>query len=99
MDTLNAFGEQLRDAVRDGAGTRSSSEVWPVLGEADRRLGQPLVSSVPPFVLTTGAAVHRAQNLARLVTGLLSALDAAPSDPPRLGGNTHNKSLTEGTFE
>ncbi|MFD6076766.1 hypothetical protein ACFWG5_14425 [Streptomyces hydrogenans] len=87
---LNAYGERLRDAVQAGVRPDSPDRTLTVLGEAHRRLGQPLTSAVPPFVLTTDTVVRRAQNLARLVAGLLSALDATPSTPPDLGGNTTN---------
>ncbi|MFC9487936.1 hypothetical protein ACFTZM_17880 [Streptomyces hydrogenans] len=87
---LNAYGEHLRDAVQAGVRPDSPDRTPPVLGEAHGRLGQPLTPPVPPFVLTTDTVVRRAQNLARLVTGLLSVLDAAPSTPPDLGGNTTN---------
>ncbi|MFF6833391.1 hypothetical protein ACFY84_16170 [Streptomyces sp. NPDC012438] len=86
---LNAYGEHLRDAVQAGVRPGSPGGSPAVLGEAHRRLGQPLVSAVPPFVLTTDTAVRRAQNLARLVLGL-SALDAGSSAPPGPGGNTIN---------
>ncbi|MFD5769323.1 hypothetical protein ACFWIN_26365 [Streptomyces sp. NPDC127049] len=87
---LNAYGEHLQGAVQAGVRPDSPGGPPPILGEAHGRLGQPLTSAVPPFVLTTDAVVRRAQNLARLVTGLLSALDATPSTPPDLGGNTTN---------
>ncbi|MFB7940438.1 hypothetical protein [Streptomyces sp. NPDC056049] len=86
---LTAYGERLRDAVRAGLRPGSPGGPPPVLGEAHGRLNQPLASAVPPFVPTTGAVVRRAQNLARLVAGLLSALDTGPSTaPPAPGGNT-----------
>ncbi|MFC9734192.1 hypothetical protein ACFWGM_19040 [Streptomyces roseolus] len=87
---LNAYGERLCDAVQASVRPDSPDRTPAVLGEARGRLGQPLTSAVPPFVLTTDTIVRRAQNLARLVTGLLSALDADPSTPPDLGGNTTN---------
>ncbi|MER5740152.1 hypothetical protein ABT117_31435 [Streptomyces sp. NPDC002262] len=95
---LNAYGERLRDAVQAGVRPDSPDRTLAVLGEARRRLGQPLTSPVPPFVFTTDAVVRRAQNLARLVAGLLSALDVGPSTPPDLGGNTHQHPLRERTF-
>ncbi|MGW6391670.1 hypothetical protein ACWFR1_14450 [Streptomyces sp. NPDC055103] len=85
---LNAYGVYLRDAVQARVLLGSPGGPPPVLGEAHRRLNQPLTSPGPPFVLPADAVVRRAQNLARLAAGLLSALDAGPSTPPDPGGNT-----------
>ncbi|MFJ9795441.1 hypothetical protein [Streptomyces sp. NPDC101145] len=92
MHQLNAYGEHLRDAVQASVRPGSPGGPPPILSEAHGRLNQPLTSPVPPFILTTDAVVRRAQNLARLVTGLLSALGAGPSHPPAPGGNTHQHS-------
>lgn len=75
MHRLNSYGEGLRDAVsgvrdRQPTASGSSRSAQPILGEASRRLGG------PPLGGTAEAVVRRAQNLARLVHGLLRALDA-----------------------
>lgn len=75
MNRLNSFGAEMRDAVNAlcvglpaGSGPYRSAQA--ILGEASRRLGR------PPLGGTSEAVVRRAQNLARLVHGLLRALDA-----------------------
>ncbi|MFD4482376.1 DUF6415 family natural product biosynthesis protein [Streptomyces sp. NPDC058257] len=75
LDRLNSYGADLRDAVNvrcselpKGSDLHLGAQV--ILGEADRRLGQ------PPLGATTEDVVRRAQNLARLVHGLLRALGA-----------------------
>lgn len=74
-DRLNSYGADLRDAV-NALCVDLSTESEPyrnaqaILGEASRRLGQ------PPLGAGIEAVVRRAQNLARLVDGLLRALEA-----------------------
>ncbi|MFJ5734722.1 DUF6415 family natural product biosynthesis protein [Streptomyces microflavus] len=72
MNRLNSYGADLRDALNarcsempTGSGPYRSAEA--ILGEASRRLGQPPLGG-------KDAVVRRAQNLARLVDGLLRAL-------------------------
>lgn len=90
VERLDAYGERLREAVRAGMSPGSPGTARPILREAHNRLGLPLTSPVPPFVLTASAVIRRAQNLSRLVTGLLSALDTACSGPSVPGGTTTN---------
>ncbi|MFE0772257.1 hypothetical protein [Streptomyces sp. NPDC058861] len=99
VERLDAYGEQLGKAVRAEMDPVAPGKALPILREAHTRLGLPLTSPVPPFVLATGAVVRRAQNLARLVIGLLSALDTACSGPPVPGGTTTNTPLIEGIVE
>ncbi len=84
VDRLNSYGEQLRHAVL--ATVPSDDSVPYLLGEADNRLGLSLEPALPSLPLTPAVIVHRAQNLARLVQGLLTAQDA--SSPPAGGGHT-----------
>ncbi|WP_432114710.1 hypothetical protein [Streptomyces sp. S1] len=95
VERLDTYGEQLRKAVRAEMDPVAPGKVRPILREAHNRLGLPLTSPVPPFVLSTGAVVRRAQNLARLV----SALDAACSGPPVPGGTTTNTPCSKGSLE
>ncbi|MGW3389520.1 hypothetical protein [Streptomyces cinereoruber] len=88
VERLDAYGEQLRKAVRAGMSPGSPETARPILREAHNRLGLPLTSPVPPFVLTAGAVVRHAQNFARLIAGLLSAVDTAPAGPPAPGDTT-----------
>lgn len=74
MNRLNSDGADLCDAVNarcrelpTGSGPYRRAQV--ILGEASRRLGR------PPLGAKADAVVRRAQNLARLVDGLLRALD------------------------
>ncbi|MFI1830719.1 hypothetical protein ACH41E_30420 [Streptomyces sp. NPDC020412] len=87
VNLLNAYGEELRDAVRAAA---PHDAVAYLLGEADSRLGLSLTPALPALPITPQIVVHRAQNLARLVQGLLAALDAAPV-PIACHGQTHHR--------
>lgn len=87
VNALNAYGEELRDAVRAAV---SHDAIAYLLGEADRRLGLSLTPVLPTLPLTPQIVVHRAQNLARLIQGLLNALDAAPV-PIARHGQTHDR--------
>ncbi|MFI9391905.1 hypothetical protein ACIG53_13590 [Streptomyces bauhiniae] len=84
--SLNSYGEHFRDAVR----ARMPAAVPHLLMEADGRLGRPLAPALPNHPLTRKTVVHRAQNLARLVQALLTALGDAPptTDEHTTEGNT-----------
>ncbi|MFI2258934.1 hypothetical protein [Streptomyces tubercidicus] len=79
---LNAYGEQLRDAVR--AEVAPHDTVQYLLGEADNRLGRSLHPALPSLPLTLAVVVRRAWNLARLVQGLLNVRSSSSA----AGGHT-----------
>ncbi|MGQ4490861.1 DUF6415 family natural product biosynthesis protein [Streptomyces sp. SAS_281] len=90
-DRLNSYGADLRDAVNAQC-VDLSTESEPyrsaqaILGEASRRLGQPALGA------GAEAVVRRAQNLARLVDGLLRALEAEADT----AGRHHNTLISGG---
>ncbi|MFI1825407.1 hypothetical protein ACH41E_02980 [Streptomyces sp. NPDC020412] len=88
VNVLNAYGEELRNAVRAAA---PHDAVPHLLDEADSRLGLSLTPVLPTLPFTPQIVVHRAQNLARLIQGLLNALDAAPVPIARHGQTHHRK--------